>query len=163
MSWRGTMHLFGICIFEQQQKYAVSRRDQAGRRQLGKGLYAVAAVLLAWAVGISSAVAQQAAGAGEKAPDKAASELPSAPSVVVTEPVNLRPSLRDFSKPAGRLLGIPFKMYIPTSIDKASFANSVRLTDLVKDGKIYLSLSYALALALENNFDIAIRSEEHTS
>jgi outer membrane protein TolC len=47
-------------------------------------------------------------------------------------------------------------MYIPTSIDKASFANSVRLTDLVKDGKIYLSLSDALALALENNFDIAI-------
>jgi outer membrane protein TolC len=32
----------------------------------------------------------------------------------------------------------------------------VRLTDLVKDGKIYLSLSDALALALENNFDIAI-------
>jgi outer membrane protein TolC len=47
-------------------------------------------------------------------------------------------------------------MYLPTSIDKASFSNSVRLTDLVKDGKIYLSLSDALALALENNFDIAI-------
>jgi len=145
------MHLFGICIFEQQQKYAVSRRDQAGKR-----LCAVAAVLLACAVGISSGYAQQTPGAGETAPDKAASELPSAPSVVLTEPVNLRPSLRDFSKPAGRLLGIPFKMYIPTSIDKASFANSVRLTDLVKDGKIYLSLSDALALALENNFDIAI-------
>jgi outer membrane protein len=32
----------------------------------------------------------------------------------------------------------------------------VRLNDLVKDGKIYLSLSDALALALENNYDIAI-------
>jgi outer membrane protein TolC len=32
----------------------------------------------------------------------------------------------------------------------------VRLTDLVKDGKIYLSLSDALALAIENNYDIAI-------
>ena len=41
-------------------------------------------------------------------------------------------------------------------IDKASFANSVRLTDLVKDGKIYLSLSDAIALAIENNYDIAI-------
>src|ERR1035437_1690356 len=156
MSWRGTMHLFGICIFEQQQKDAVSLRNQAGRRQVGKGLSAVAAVLLAWAVGISSGVAQQAPGAGERAPDKAASELPSAPSVVLTEPVNLRPSLRDFSKPAGRFLGNPINMYRPTSIGKASFANSVRLTDLVKDGKIYLSLSDALALALENNFDIAI-------
>jgi outer membrane protein TolC len=47
-------------------------------------------------------------------------------------------------------------MYRPTSIGKASFANSVRLTDLVKDGKIYLSLSDALALALENNYDLAI-------
>ena len=32
----------------------------------------------------------------------------------------------------------------------------MRLADLVKDGKIYLSLSDALALALENNYDIAI-------
>jgi outer membrane protein TolC len=32
----------------------------------------------------------------------------------------------------------------------------VRLTDLVKDGKIYLSLSDAIALALENNYDLAI-------
>ena len=47
-------------------------------------------------------------------------------------------------------------MYRPTTIAKASFANSVRLTDLVKDGKIYLSLSDAIALALENNYDIAI-------
>jgi outer membrane protein TolC len=143
------MHLFGICIFEQQEKTAVSRHNQARKR-----LCAVAAVLLAWVAGISSGYAQ--AGAGASAPDKAASELPSAPSVVLTEPVNLRPSLRDFSKPAGRFLGNPFNMYRPTSIGKASFANSVRLTDLVKDGKIYLSLSDALALALENNFDIAI-------
>jgi outer membrane protein TolC len=156
MSLRGTMHFFGICIFEQQQQNAVSRRDQAGRGQAGRQFCAVAAVLLAWAAGISSGYAQQVPGAGAKAPDKAASELPSAPSVVLTEPVNLRPSLRDFSKPAGRYLGNPFKMYTPTSIGKASFANSVRLTDLVKDGKIYLSLSDALALALENNFDIAI-------
>jgi outer membrane protein len=70
--------------------------------------------------------------------------------------LDLRSSARDFSKPAGRLLGNPINMYRPTSIGKASFANSVRLTDLVKDGKIYLSLSDALALALENNYDLAI-------
>jgi outer membrane protein TolC len=148
------MHLFGICVFEQQEKIAVSRRVQAVRRQVGQRLCAVAAVLLAWAAGMSSGYAQ--AGAGASAPDKAASDLPSAPSVVLTEPVNLRPSARDFSKPAGRFLGNPINIYRPTSIGKASFQNSVRLTDLVKDGKIYLSLSDALALALENNFDIAI-------
>ena len=47
-------------------------------------------------------------------------------------------------------------MYRPTTIPKASFANSVRLDNLVKDGKIYLSLSDAIALAIENNYDIAI-------
>ena len=148
------MHLFGLCVFEQQKKAAVSRRGQAGRRQVGGWLCAAAAILLAWAACASSGYAQ--AGAGASAPDKAASELPSAPSVVLTEPVNLRPSARDFSKPAGRFLGNPINIYRPTTIGKASFSNSVRLTDLVKDGKIYLSLSDALALALENNFDIAI-------
>ena len=150
------MHLFGLCMFEQQEKIAVSRNELAGRRQAGKRLCAVAAILLAWMAGSSCGYAQQAPGAGEKAPEKAASELPSAPSVVLTQPVNMRPSLRDFSKPAGRFLGNPINIYRPTSIGKASFSNSVRLTDLVKDGKIYLSLSDALALALENNYDIAI-------
>ncbi|MGB9407560.1 MAG: TolC family protein [Terracidiphilus sp.] len=142
-------------MFEQRVKTAVNRRRQAGSGQAGKLLCVVAAVMLAWASGISSGFAQQV-GAGEKAPDKAASELPSAPSVTLTEPLDLRSSARDFSKPAGRLLGNPINMYRPTTIGKASFSNSVRLTDLVKDGKIYLSLSDAIALALENNFDIAI-------
>ncbi|MGA2672712.1 MAG: TolC family protein [Terracidiphilus sp.] len=68
----------------------------------------------------------------------------------------MRTSARDFSKPAAGMLGNPINVYRPTSIGKASFVNSVRLTDLVKEGKIYLSLSDAIALALENNFDIAI-------
>jgi outer membrane protein TolC len=144
------MHLFGISVFEQQKQAAASRRGQAGN-----GLCAVVAVLLILAMAVPCGFAQQT-GAGEKTPDKAASELPSAPAVALTEPLDLRSSARDFSKPAGRLLGNPINMYRPTSIGKASFANSVRLTDLVKDGKIYLSLSDALALALENNYDLAI-------
>ena len=58
--------------------------------------------------------------------------------------------------PSATWLGNPINVYRPTTIAKASFANSVRLTDLVKDGKIYLSLSDAIALAIENNYDIAI-------
>jgi outer membrane protein TolC len=145
------MHLFDSGAFEQQEKSAVNRQVRAAR---GLWLCAAAAILLAWAACATSGYAQ--AGAGASAPDKAASELPSVPPVVLTEPVDLRPSARDFSKPAGRFLGNPLKMYTPTSISKVSFINSVRLSDLVKDGKIYLSLSDALALALENNFDIAI-------
>ena len=95
-------------------------------------------------------------GAGAKQPEKQASQLPAAPAPVLTQPLDLRPTGRDFSKPFGPLLGNPINMYRPTTIGKASFANSVRLDDLVKDGKIYLSLSDAIALAIENNYDIAI-------
>jgi len=145
------MHLFGKSIFEQQQeKTARSVRGEAGYR-----LRAVAAVMLTLAAGSPSGFAQQI-GAGATAPDKAASELPAAPAPVLTEPLNLRQSKRDFSKPAGGFLGNPLNAYLPTTIAKASFQNSVRLGDLVKNGKIYLSLSDALALALENNYDIAI-------
>jgi outer membrane protein TolC len=113
-------------------------------------------VLASAAAMMPAGFAQQVLGAGEKAPDKAASELPTAPAVALTEPLDLRPSERNFSHPSGRLWGNPINMYRPTTISKANFANSVRLTDLVKNGKIYLSLSDALALAIENNYDIAI-------
>ena len=82
--------------------------------------------------------------------------MPVAPAPVSTEPIPLRTSSRDYSKPFGSWLSNPLGVYMPTSIPKASFNNSVRLTDLVKDGKIYLSLSDAIALAIENNYDIAI-------
>jgi outer membrane protein len=142
------MHLFGIGVFEQQ--------DETTRQARGKStrpLRALAAAMLTLAAGAPSGFAQQTA---PKVTDKAASSLPAAPAPVLTEPLNLRQTQRDFSKPAGRLLGDPINWYRPTSIAKASFANSVRLGDMVKDGKIYLSLSDAIALALENNYDIAI-------
>jgi outer membrane protein TolC len=111
--------------------------------------------MLSLIAGVPSGFAQQA-GSGASVPDKQASELPAAPAPVLTEPLNLRTSARDFSRPAGRLVGNPINLYRPTTIPKASLVNSVRLGDLVKDGKIYLSLSDAIALALENNYDIAI-------
>jgi outer membrane protein TolC len=125
---------------------------RTGRRRTGRRLDAIAAVILTLSAGMPSGFAQQAT---TVAPDKSA-DLPQEPAPVLTQPLNLRQSQRDFSKPAGRLLGNPLKPYLPTTIAKSSFLNSPRLTDMVKDGKIYLSLSDALALALENNYDIAI-------
>jgi outer membrane protein len=146
------MHLFGICVFE-EQKMTVRR----GSGQAGNRLRAIAAVVLTLTAGVPPGFAQQTiAGAGAKSPDKAASDLPPTPAPVLTEPLTLRTSDRDFSRPAARLWGNPINTFRQTSIPKASFANSVRLGDLVKEGKIYLSLSDAIALALENNYDIAI-------
>jgi len=146
------MHLYGKRVFEGVELTAENRRGQAG-----KGLRAIAAVMLTLAAGVPPGFGQQAVlGAGQKTPEKAASELPATPAPALTQPLDLRTSARDYSKPSARLLANPFGTFKATSIPKASFANSVRLTDLVKDGKIYLSLSDALALALENNYDLAI-------
>jgi outer membrane protein TolC len=152
------MHLYGKGVFNQQDEAARSKKQHAGSPKSGKRLQAIAMALLTVSAGMPSGYAQQQqqVGAGSNGPDKNASTLPAAPTPVLTDPLELRPTQRDFSKPAGKLLGNPINMYKPTTIPAASFANSVRLTDLVKDGKIYLSLSDAIALALENNFDIAI-------
>ena len=147
------MHLFGTRVLKQIGK------AQPGGAHAAKQLRAVAAAMLTLSACMPSGFAQQAGdvlGAGEKKPEKSASALPSAPAPVLTQPLNLRQTERDFSKPAARGLGSPINWYRPTTIGEASFANSVRLTNLVKDGKIYLSLSDAIALAVENNYDIAI-------
>ncbi|HVZ84455.1 MAG TPA: TolC family protein [Terracidiphilus sp.] len=142
------MHLFGERVFAPKDAttHPVSR-------QKGNPLRAAAAAMLALTTAVPSGFAQQAP---TQTTSSAASSLPSAPVPTQTEPLTLRQSSRDFSKPAGGLLGDPINMYRPTTIAKADFNNSVRLQDLVKDGKIYLSLSDALTLALENNYDIAI-------
>jgi outer membrane protein len=149
------MQLFGIGVFEGQE---IS--GNKGKRNATQRLRAVAAVMLTLSAGIPPGFGQQQSGgvtgAGAKQPEKQSSQLPAAPGPVPTVPLDLRPTGRDFSKPFGPLLGNPINMYRATTIGKASFANSVRLDNLVKDGKIYLSLSDAIALAIENNYDIAI-------
>jgi outer membrane protein TolC len=147
------MHLNGRSVFDRQDGKVRNIGFQAGRGQTGKRLRAIAAAILTLAAGSPTGFAQQTA---PGATDNAASVLPAAPAPLLTEPLDLRPSQRDFSKPAARLWGNPINLFKPTTIPKASFANSVRLTDLVKDGKIYLSLSDAIAIALENNYDLAI-------
>ena len=149
------MQLFGIRVFEDQKSTA-----RPVKRKL-QHLRAVTAVMLTLATGMPPGFAQQqqsggVKGAGEKQAEKQSSPLPAAPAPIATQPLDLRPTNRDFSKPFGPLLGNPINMYRPTSIPKANFVNSVRLDDLVKDGKIYLSLSDAIALTIENNYDIAI-------
>ncbi len=50
----------------------------------------------------------------------------------------------------------PFGPYMPSLVPAASLANSPRIDQLIRDGKLYLSLDDAILLALENNLDIAI-------
>ena len=135
------------------RKEELNKATRHGRRWAGNQLRAVAVTILTIATGSPSGFAQQPVAPVQ---GKQASERPRNRRRRFAYPPNFRSSERDFSKPSGRLLGNPIKAYVPTNVAKASFVNSLRLTDLVKNGKIYLSLSDALALALENNYDIAI-------
>ncbi|GGH13524.1 hypothetical protein GCM10011586_33470 [Silvibacterium dinghuense] len=49
----------------------------------------------------------------------------------------------------------PFAPYRASDVPAANLTNSPRLGSLMRDGKLYLSLKDAIALALENNLDIA--------
>ncbi len=132
------------------------RRTSLGpQSRAGDRLRAAAAILLTLAATMPPGYAQQANTAPPQH-EKAASDLPAAPEPVPTQPYPLRTSNRNFARPFASWLTNPIGVYRPTNIPMASFTNSVRLTDLVKDGKIYLSLSDAIALAIENNYDIAI-------
>lgn len=81
--------------------------------------------------------------------------LPQAPEPKLTEPLFLRSTARDYTKPKSHFSN-PIAPYTAISVPLPRLANSSQLDSLLKDGKIYLSLSDAIALALENNYDIAI-------
>lgn len=87
--------------------------------------------------------------------DKIYNDLPAAPKPVPTVPLFLRSTSVNYGKARTFYNDLP-GLYAPVHAPRASFMNSVRLTDLFKGGKIYLSLSDALTLALENNYDLAI-------
>ncbi len=50
----------------------------------------------------------------------------------------------------------PLDIYRASQVPQASLANSMRIDQLIRDGKLYLSLNDSILLALENNLDIAI-------
>ncbi len=81
--------------------------------------------------------------------------LPPTPAPKLTEPLFLRDTAKDYTHLHG-ILPNPLKLYTPTNVPTSRLGNTPRLDSLLRDGKIYLSLSDAVLLALENNFDIAI-------
>jgi len=69
----------------------------------------------------------------------------------ITQPV---PEL-NYSKPASHFPN-PIGPYMARHLAPPNLANTARIDSLLRDGKLYLSLNDAIALALENNLDIAI-------
>ncbi len=150
------MHLYGIRVFEQREKSVRKGGGQAGMR-----LRAIAAVMLTLTAGVPPGFAQQNTGnyAGygddsDQVGGRTHAGGAGADPNRATEPARYAEGF--FEGASGFASAIRSSCTCPPASQRRASANSVRLGDLVKDGKIYLSLSDALALALENNYDIAI-------
>src|SRR5271166_3314965 len=63
--------------------------------------------------------------------------------------------LKDYSKPRPAFPN-PLRPYMVQEVAKPNMGNSARIDSLMRDGKIYLSIDDAIALALENNLDLEI-------
>ena len=49
----------------------------------------------------------------------------------------------------------PLSPYMPSNVPELDLTNSPRLQNLIREGKLYISLRDAIALAIENNLDLA--------
>ncbi len=83
-----------------------------------------------------------------------AQDAPAAPVPQNTPETRPLPVL-NYSKPVSHFPN-PMGPYTPRHLAAPNMANTARITELMHDGKLYLSLNDAIALALENNLDIAI-------
>jgi outer membrane protein TolC len=104
---------------------------------------------------LSTPISAQQTPAGESQPQQsaqpsAASALPAAPGSNKRDFV-----LTDYSK-SKRAFPNVLAPYTPRQVPEPDLKNSPRIEQLMRDGKIYLSMDDAVALALENNLDIGI-------
>jgi outer membrane protein len=83
-----------------------------------------------------------------------AQDAPAAPVPQNTPETRPLPVL-NYSKPVSHFPN-PIGPYTPRYLAAPNLANTARIDQLMRDGKLYLSLNDAIALALENNLDIAI-------
>jgi outer membrane protein len=81
-------------------------------------------------------------------------EPPTAPVPQTTPETRPLPML-DYTKPASHFPN-PTAPYKPRQVAPPNLANTARIDSLMHEGKLYLSLNDAIALALENNLDVAI-------
>jgi outer membrane protein TolC len=100
---------------------------------VGRAVLAGAAIVALALPGVAQQTAPQAP---PQAPAKSATEI-------------------DYSKPASHFPN-PIAPYLQRLVPAPNLTNTARIDQIMKDGKLMLSMNDAIALALENNLDIAI-------
>ncbi len=84
-----------------------------------------------------------------------ASSAPPAPSAQPVPSKSQPFDVKEYSKPQPYFPN-PLAPYTPRHVAPPNLSNTPRIDQLMRDGKLYISMNDAVALALENNLDIAI-------
>ncbi|HUI85336.1 MAG TPA: TolC family protein [Candidatus Binatia bacterium] len=112
---------------------------------------------------VTSAFAQDAAPQQNAPPPEAAQEKSTPATVLTPLPQAPRPqhnahpySDQDYSR-GKRQWPNPFVVHTPRSVAPVNVTNSPRIDRVLRDGKLYLSLNDAVAMALADNLDIGIQ------
>ena len=92
------------------------------------------------------------AGWAQASPQK--NELPSTPSAQKPAPEQ-QFAISNYTKPRGHFPN-PVGPYLAHHLPPPILSNTPRISQLLKDGKLYISIDDAIAVALENNLDIGI-------
>ena len=126
-----------------------SGSSEGSSRQPGQTLYLWVAQLFSAALGLLISIAALAAAGSAALYAQAAP--PAAPQPAPAQAVHLE----DYSKPRSAFPHL-IEPYMPQQLAQPTMSNTARIDSLMKDGKVYLSIDDAVALALENNLDLDI-------
>lgn len=113
---------------------------------------------------LQASVALATVAAAAQQPTQPAPEAPSPAQSATAAPASLAQAMKQqqplfappqpFNVPMPRSHN-PLSPYKPSTAPELDLSNSPRLENLIRDGKIYISLHDAIAVAIENNLDLA--------
>lgn len=120
------------------------------RFNLFTAIQSATAVLLI-AMMIPAGWAQDNASAAAQVPSAPSTQVPAQRAVSSSQPFDVQ----EYAKPKSHFPNL-IAPYTPRHVQAPNLANTPRIDQLMHDGKLYISMNDAVALALENNLDIAI-------
>jgi outer membrane protein TolC len=137
-------------------------------QSIARNAQALAAIFLLQ-INLALAVEPIAAPAAAQAASTTSQQAPDAPTPAANGPAVPPPTLaqqmqqaqqQSFAPPRPFQVPMPhshnpFAPYLPSTAPELNMSNSPRLQNLIRDGKIYLSLRDAIEVAIENNLDLA--------
>src|SRR4051794_20582166 len=133
-------------------KYEIGPLLQNARVQFARK---ITATLVASAMLATCALPVAAQQSTPEAPSATAQQSAQPPTMTAQQQASPAKPLVDYSKPRRHFPNI-VGPYVTRHVPEPVLANTPRIDTMLRDGKLMLSLNDAVALALENNLDIAI-------